>query len=140
MLGKGLAEGGAGLGVVHAGLQAGSNDSRRARRDRVSTVIKRGHRDLEALALVANAVLERHRYILKTDPTRASGAHAKLAVDIAARYPSRGQVDKECRQSLHRAGWLRVRSRRDQRKIGLGSQRDPHLLAVEHVIIALAPG
>src|SRR5919109_4541076 len=81
VLGDRYAEGLPLHGVLDAGLQAGLDQPRRAGGDGVAPVVERGHRDLEALALLAEAVRRRHPHVLEHDRAGIAGAHAELAVN-----------------------------------------------------------
>ena len=92
----------------------------------------------EALALLADPVLDRHRHVVEVDEPGVAGPDAELAVERAGRQAGHAPLEHE---RGHALVLLRpVDRREDEEMVGDVRQRDPDLLAVEPVRVAVASG
>src|SRR5215470_7231681 len=72
-----------------------ANDAGRARRDGVSALFKREHRDLEALAFFTDTIFFRHAYVLERKVSGVTGTDAELAVYRSRSEPLHRSFDDE---------------------------------------------
>ncbi len=105
--------------------------------ERAALVQQRRHGDLPALALLAEAVRDRHLDVAKEDLVEL-----RLAGDLAQRAhldAGRMHVDDEVREALV-PRCARIAERDEDAVVGDVRERRPHLLAVDDVHVALALG
>ena len=89
------AEGLALLRVLRAGVAAGADQAGGAGGHRVAPLIEREHRDLEALARLADEVLRRHLDVVHLEEAGVAGEDAPLLLERAAREALEGALDDE---------------------------------------------
>ena len=123
--------------VLDRALEARADHAARARGDREAAVVERVHRDLEALALLADQVLGRHLDVLEEELARRARPDPELVLLVARREARHPLLEHERADALVRRG--RIGLREDERVVGDGRVRDPVLLAVQDVRVALAP-
>jgi len=140
VLGDGHAESVALFGVFDAVFQAGADATGRSGGDGVAPVIQAAHGDVEALALLAQPVLEGHLDILHDDAAGRAGAHAQLVLLVVGADAFHVPGDDEGGDPLVARLSVRVGLGEDDEVIGQRRQADPHLLAVEDVDIPFAAG
>ena len=70
--------------VLDRALEARAHDAARARGDREAALVERVHRDLEALALLADQVLGRHLDVLEEELAGRAGPDAELVLGVRA--------------------------------------------------------
>ena len=133
-----LAEGVPLVGVADRRVETGLGEADRAGRDGEPALVDGAHRDEEALALLADPVLDGHRHVVEVDEPRVAGPDAELAVEGAGRQTRHPALEHERGHALVLPG--PVDRREDQEVVGEVGQGDPDLLAVEPVGVAVAPG
>src|SRR5664280_255452 len=123
------------LGCVLDGLVHGAaGQAHGPRRDRRTRVVEGAHRDLEAVAFLAKEVLRRDLHVLERDPPRVAGALPEVLLLLPDGDAGRLSRDDEARHSPVLGGRVRVGEKEvPVRDAGI---RDPHLLAVDHVVVA----
>ncbi len=125
-------------GVLERRVEARPGQADRARRDGVAAVVDSAHGDLEALALLADAVLQRHAHVVEVDLAGIAGVDAELALDRARGQTGHAPLDDERADATV---FLRpVERGEDQEVVGDVGQADPDLGAVEDVRVAVTTG
>ncbi len=127
-------------GVVQGSLQTGLNEPHRAGCHGVAPVVQRTHGDLEPFSLVAEQIPDGHMHVLAVYPASVAGAHAQLAVNAAGGHAREVPLDDETADTAIGRLGPRVRLGEEQEVVGHVRQADPHLLAVEDVVVAFAAG
>src|SRR5579862_4449639 len=107
--------------------------------DRRSGPIERGHRELPAVALVADPVRGRHADAVELELGRRAAADAELVLEPGDLEPLRRDVHGEARQALV-ARPLRARHGEDRDHARHAAVRDEPLRALEHVLVAVPHG
>ena len=90
-----LAEGLALVGVLDAGVEAGAGEPDRAGADGEAALVDAAHGDLEALALLADAVLDRDADVVEGELAGVASADAQLALDRAGRETLHAALEHE---------------------------------------------
>src|SRR4029453_13046476 len=124
--------------VLDRPFETGADHPARTGRDRETALVEPVHRDLEALALLADEVLGRDLDVLEEELTGRAGPHAELVLGVRGREPGHSLLEEEGGDALVLRG--RVRLREHERMVGDRRVRDPVLRAVEDVDVALAAG
>src|SRR5205814_891937 len=75
------------LGIVAGLLEGGTADSDRLRADADPAAVERGHGDLEAVALLPEALRDRDFHVLEEDGAGRRGADAELFVGLLPHEP-----------------------------------------------------
>src|ERR1044072_4677523 len=127
--------------IRHGRVARGTDDAGRARRHRVAPLLQSEHRYLEALALLANHVLGRHAHVLQREVAGVARADAELAVDGARSEAGHRAFDDEAGHAtvVALATLLFIRPAEEEEVVGHIGERNPHLLAVQDPLVALAP-
>src|SRR6185503_8504594 len=89
------AEGLALLGVLRAGVTAGADEAGRTGGDGVAPLVEREHRDLEALARLAEHVLGRHFHVVHLEVAGVAREDAPLLLERPARETLERALDDE---------------------------------------------
>src|SRR6266540_2833025 len=125
-------------GVRHGCVQGGLAETDGPRRNGVAALVDRAHRDEEALALLAHAILQRHLAVVEVDDAGVAGSNAELAVQRRRGEAAEPPLDDEGRDGPMT---LRpVQRGEDEEVVGDVRQADPDLLAVEDVAVAAPSG
>ena len=124
------------MGVSHAGIDAGLGEADGAGSDGEPPLIDGAHRDQEALAFLADAVLLGDPDVIEVDEPGVAGADAELAVERAGGKPVHAPFDDERGHAL--VPLLAVDRGEDQEVVGEVRQADPDLLPVEAICVAVA--
>src|SRR6185436_14355921 len=130
------------LGVAHARVAARPNQARGACRHRVATLIEREHRDLEPFAGTPDHILFGNFNPVHDEIPGVPGEDAPLLFQRAAREAFERALDDE---RAHPGGvalllLLQVGPGDHEEVVGDIRQRDPRLLAVQDVPVALLDG
>ncbi len=128
--------------VLGARVATGADETGRPGADGVPPLVERKHRDLEAFADAAEHVLLGHFHLVHLEVAGVAGEDAPLLLEGAARESLEGPLDDE-RGDAGRIALLlllEIRPRKDDEVVGDIGERDPHLLAREHVAIAFLHG
>src|SRR6478609_99396 len=133
-----LSEGVPLVGVAHRCVETRLGKADRTSRDREPTLVDRAHRDRKTLALLADPVLDRDRHVVEIDQPRIARPDPELAVERAGRQPGHPALEHEGGHAL--VLLAPVDRGEDQEMVGDVRQRDPDLLAVEPVRVAVAAG
>src|SRR5205823_924268 len=111
-----------------------------SRSNRVSSLLEREHRDLEAFALFAQAIRCRHARVLKRKIARVAGANAQLAVNCSGSETLHAALYDETGHSrmIAFATLLFIAPTKEKKVVGRVCQADPHLFAIQNILIAFA--
>ena len=96
-------------------------------------VVEARHQHVDALALMAQHVLEGDLHVLEDQLGRVRAAHPELVEMRAGREARHGLLDQEGGDPL--GPRLRVGAGVDHQRVGVGAVGDPVLRAVEHVAV-----
>ena len=126
--------------VSHAGVAAGAHQAAGAGGHGQASLVQGEHRDLEALPFTPHQVLDGHFNLVHLEEPRVAGQDAPLLGQRAAGEALEGSLDDEGADARRIALPLLVEVRpcEDQEVIRHVGERDPHLLARDHVAIAAA--
>jgi hypothetical protein len=130
-----LAEGLPFVGVAQAGVQAGLGKPDRTGCHRVAPLVDGAHGDQEALALLADPVLDRDRNVVEVDQAGVAGPDAELAVEGAGGQPGHAAFEHERRHAP--VAFRAIDRGKEQEVVGEIGDGDPDLLAVEPVDLAV---
>ena len=117
------------LGVLDRRLDAALADPDAAGGDAVAAVVERAHRDLEAVADLAEQRVVADLDLVERDLGGVGGAQAELAVDLLGGEAV--ALGRDRKQARPRCFLLGVGLGEDQRDLGEVAERDPHLLAAD---------
>ena len=131
----GLAELLALVQVRHHRVHARLHDADRSRRQHRTLVVEAAHQHIDAFPLAAEHVFRRHLDILEHQLAGVRAAHAELVELLRLREPLEPTLDQERGDAL-RPG-VHVGLSVDHIGVSIGPVGDPHLVAVEHVAVAL---
>src|SRR5699024_8230239 len=92
--------------------------------------------DPEALALVADTVLDRDLGVVEEELAGRAGPHAELVLGLRRADAGRRRLDEERGDAAVAPGGVGLRER--ERVVGDGRVRDPRLLSVEAVHVPVA--
>ena len=124
--------------VGHHHVHAGGHDAQRSARQHRALVVEAAHQHLGAAAFTTHHVVGRHFAVLEEQRKRVGAAHAELVEMLAVAEALEALLDDE-RGHAARAH-LRVGLGVDDHRVGVAAVGDPHLAAVEQVMIAAALG
>src|SRR5215510_5446884 len=129
----------AGVCIGNGSVARSADHARRARSNRVTTLLQREHRDLEALTFFTNHVLLGHTYVLQRKITRIAGPYAELAVNRSRREPLHGALDDKTRHAgvIALASLLFIGPAKEKKVVGDVGQTDPHLLAIQDPLVTV---
>ena len=126
-------------GVARRDVDAGLREADRARGDAEAAVLDRVHRDLEALALLADEGVLRHPHLVEDELAGRERPEAVLVLERMRGHALGVGIDDEGADAL--AARLLVGS-----EVGEGEvvardveEADPHLRAADHVVVAVPP-
>ena len=127
------------FGVGDARVAARANEPGRSGRHGEASLIEREHGDLEALVRPSDDVLFRHLHIVHLEEAGVTREDAPLLFHRPARKALEAALDDERRQAGRVAllFLLEIGPRDDEEVVRHVGQRDPALLAREHVPVAL---
>ena len=111
------------------GVEAGRHDAERPAGEHRALVVEARHQHLDAPAFPAEDVLRRHFAIAKYQLAGIRSAHAELVELLRGRKPFHAFLDNEGSDGL---GGFTV----DDQDIRVGTVGDPHLVAVEKIVLA----
>lgn len=122
-----------GQGLVETGLREGAGGGRH----RQPLAVEVGHEDLKALVLGAQQMADRHAHVVEMQ-MRGVGAPPAHLLERRARESGRIGIDQ---QGRHARGALRARigAHGHGDEVGAHAGGDEGLLAVQHIVLALAP-
>src|SRR5262249_50294891 len=123
--------------IAEAGIEATLRDADAARGERDSAVVQRRHRDPEAVALRAQAILVGHPYTVERQLGRVLCTEPELALDARRAESVRLRRDEKARQA---AGALSAGSCEHERDPGPRAERDEDLRPGEHPLAPVALG
>ena len=128
--------------VFRAGIAARADEAGRAGRDRQPSLIERKHRNLESFARLADEVVLGHLDAIHVEEARVAGEDAPLLRQRPARKSLEAALDDERAQArrIFLPLLVEIGPGNHQKRVGHVGQRDPHLLAVQHVAIAALLG
>ena len=135
---NGFAKGMAFFRIADGLFQTGFDDAHSSCRHSVTGVIQGAHGNLEAFPLFPQAVADRNPHVEHADPSGVAGPDSHLALNGASAQalPAAFQ-NKGADPSRSFAG---IRLGKDQEAVSDIGQCDPHLLAIEDVIVPVLSG
>src|SRR5207237_6394987 len=107
------------------------------RRDADAAAVEPGHRDLEALALVAQTVLDGNAAVLEDELRGVRRADAELLFGFRHEEALARLLDQQRRDAM--AAFRLHGLHEDERRRGLTPAGDEDLAAVDDVLVAVAP-
>ena len=116
-------------------IEAGAHDAERSARQHHALVVESAHQDLRAVALFVQQVRRGHLAVVEHELARIRAAHAELVELLRSRRILACRVST-MKAVMPRAPELRVERRVDDQHVGARAVRDPHLVAVQHVVVA----
>src|SRR5438552_18515915 len=117
-------------------IDAGLRDADRARGDGVAARIEGTHRDLEALADIAEPARVRHAHVVEDELRRVARAQAELPVEALAPVFLRSALEEERHDPL--VAKARIGLREDEREATHAAVADPRLAAAEDPVRSVA--
>ena len=126
------------LALAHVGerfVECGLRTAERACRDIDAAAIKSGHGNFKADAFLTEPVGDGDACVLENHRAGRLRVPAHLALVSAQRQSGRVALDHQCRDA---AGPIRAGSHHHHINVAAAGARDELLLAVEHVVIAVA--
>ena len=124
--------------VLRRRVTARADQPGRTGGDGVAALIQGEHRDLEAFAGLAEQVALGHFHLVHLEVARVAGEDAPLLLQRAAGKALEPALDDEGGNARDVALLLllEIGPREDEKVVGDVGQRDPHLLARQHVPVA----
>ena len=126
--------------LLHVALRLGQRRRGRAQRaagDIDAAAVQAGHGDLEALALVADAVFHRHARVLENH--RPGGLAFPAHLVLVAAVADAGRVRRD-REAGNAAGAGPAGARHQHQQVGVAGAGNERLGAVQHIVVAVAAG
>src|SRR5438132_2815084 len=127
--------------VSNRRITRSANHSRGAGGHSKPSLLERKHRDLKTFAFFADQILFWHAYVLERKVSSIAGANAELAVDCSRSESFHTTLNDETGHScvIPIPSFLFVCPAKEKKIVGSVGETDPHLLAVQNVLIAFAP-
>ena len=119
---------------------AAPNETSSASGDCVTAVIQTTHRNLKAFPFFPNAIGGRNTHIVAVDPACGASAHTQFIMNVARSDTSHVGFHHEGGDAVVGRLGVGIGLGKPENVVGFGRQTNPHLFAVDDVVVTVAAG